>query len=748
MIRNNLNYGLAFGDLVFQKTMKLKTSTDATNFAELMANPPFLETIFNDFRDWFGNMLFFPVTVPDDGVDKYLTVGSYNTSGFTSGNREPIKVREINQNRYFTLGEMLIPHDNFLHSNGYMKLMLYLPYYGITEIPYNEVAGKYLQIRLKLNYKTGEGLYVIGYSYDSIEYDITNPFPINMDDDVVIIKTISAKIGYEFALGESSIRDAQRNVLMGATKAATSILASYATSGMATGTTKVTSTKAIQGNNPNTGRLKTQVKLNTTETRTQYSNNKPEAIRTLINSSTQALENYRVTGESDKPNDASLMSVCPSRVVVYIYRPKYISQSQQYYKLFGAPLNATMSFSTLRGYTEIGEVHVENIPNILNEEKEMLENILSGGVIFPDDSGVINTITVKNYYNEIVDTFNFTGSVTYAQLAEQYSNLRVFNGYIAYESDNEWWNLQYGLGRDIPATDIVVPNSIIYAPIDRITPPTTQTLTVINSNNANETATFTMPYGYVFTQFIGSEYDTSNGDFTATGAGIPLVYYKEFALILDGAQVFGGDVASGTFYYAGATPTPTTQTLTIINKNNLSETTVFTMPYGYTFEQFIGSEYDTSGGKFDYALGSQDDFIGYDGSIIARIPDLTTGYVVPSDIASGTFYYGGATPSITDLTGTTWTIPSGWTATAGYGSFDLEYVINGLHSGDPLLIGYSIQVEDFTAVPYADVIVYGSGASITKSYSFTIYITDGADVTNASLISWLYANGRVGPAPN
>lgn len=637
MIHNNLNYGLAFGDLVFQKTMKLKSGTDATNFAELMANPPFFETIFNDFRDWFGNMLFFPVTVPDDGTDMYLTVGSYNTAGFTSGNREPIKVRQINQNRYFTLGEMLIPNDNFLHSNGYMKLMLYLPYYGITEVPYNEVAGKYLQIRLKLNYKTGEGLYVIGYSDNSIEYDITNPFPINMDDDVVIIKTISVKIGYEFALGESSIRDAQRNVLMGATKAATSILASYATSGMVTGTTKVTSTKSIQRPNPNTGRFKTQVKIKDTETRTHYSNNKPEAIRTLINSSTQALENYRVTGESDKPNDASLMSICPSRVIVYIYRPKYISQSQQYYKLFGAPLNATMSFSTLRGYTEIGDVHIENIPNILNEEKEMLENILSGGVIFPDGDGVVNSITVKNYYNEVVDTYTFTGSITYAQLAEQYSNLRVINNYIAYEYDNGWYNLQYGLGRDIPSTDIVTPNSVIYAPISRINPepePTTQTLIVRNSNNENEYAEFDMPYGYTFEQFIGSDYDESGGKFTVDD----FIYYDGSILSrftdFTSGYVTPSDIASGVLYYRGDTPTPDTQTLRVENYNNTEEFTEYTMPFNTLWSEFVTEQTDSGNTSFTIVDG----FVKYNG--LALWSDVSGVVQVNENaVAVGTVYY-------------------------------------------------------------------------------------------------------------
>lgn len=75
-----------------------------------------------------------------------------------------------------------------------------------------------------------------------------------------------------------------------------------------------------------------------------------------------------------------------------------------------------------------------------------------------------------------------------------------------------------------------------------------QTLTVINSNNESETATFTMPSGYTFNFFIGSAYDTSGGLFTIVeNDGAKIVYYNNYIL---GGQL-SVDIASGTFYYEG-----------------------------------------------------------------------------------------------------------------------------------------------------------------------------------------------------
>lgn len=100
---------------------------------------------------------------------------------------------------------------------------------------------------------------------------------------------------------------------------------------------------------------------------------------------------------------------------------------------------------------------------------------------------------------------------------------------------------------------------------------------------------------------------------------------------------------------------------------------------------------------------------------------------------------------ITDLTGTTWYVPSGWSATAGYGQF----VVEGTYIEDNYtynMLGIRLGYMTPTAT-YADAFcVMTSNGSYRNVYSTTsvvFNITGGTDATNADLIAWLYANGEL-----
>lgn len=100
--------------------------------------------------------------------------------------------------------------------------------------------------------------------------------------------------------------------------------------------------------------------------------------------------------------------------------------------------------------------------------------------------------------------------------------------------------------------------------------------------------------------------------------------------------------------------------------------------------------------------------------------------------------------SITDLTNTTWIIPAGWTASAGYGKFEVNVDVNSSSGNAYLGIGYSITMtHGYT--PQANYICAGSSSMafnpVSNSTELTITIIDGTDATNTSLISWLEANG-------
>lgn len=162
-----------------------------------------------------------------------------------------------------------------------------------------------------------------------------------------------------------------------------------------------------------------------------------------------------------------------------------------------------------------------------------------------------------------------------------------------------------------------------------------QTLTVINSNNTTETVSFTMPYGYNFEQFIGSEYDTSDSLFDISEAS-DKVSYNGYALTGTDGHVFYDTIASGTFYYEGESAEQP--------KDSLSAPSI-------SFTDSTLSIYDTSGGL------AEEFEILVDGEVMAIVsaeyeePEIQGNYLLFSSPESFTL-----TPvkSGSDVTGTGW----------------------------------------------------------------------------------------------
>lgn len=98
--------------------------------------------------------------------------------------------------------------------------------------------------------------------------------------------------------------------------------------------------------------------------------------------------------------------------------------------------------------------------------------------------------------------------------------------------------------------------------------------------------------------------------------------------------------------------------------------------------------------------------------------------------------------AITNLTNTTWNIPAGWTATAGYGIFSISFKLNDEVDCTGLDVGYNGFLDNPNIADFIYVAAqHGGGTSLTPSNSFTIEILGGTDVSNTKLISWLEANG-------
>lgn len=107
----------------------------------------------------------------------------------------------------------------------------------------------------------------------------------------------------------------------------------------------------------------------------------------------------------------------------------------------------------------------------------------------------------------------------------------------------------------------------------------------------------------------------------------------------------------------------------------------------------------------------------------------------------------------TDLTGTTWNIPSGWSATSGYGKFNIadgqgDMQVDGedfIHGGY-IGIGYTLS-SSMRYTAKQDCFVFGESlfgwGGGTNAQAFVLTIDGGADATNSNLITWLKANGSL-----
>lgn len=104
--------------------------------------------------------------------------------------------------------------------------------------------------------------------------------------------------------------------------------------------------------------------------------------------------------------------------------------------------------------------------------------------------------------------------------------------------------------------------------------------------------------------------------------------------------------------------------------------------------------------------------------------------------------------AITDLTGTTWYVPAGWTATAGYGTFGVTVIVNDIEGMcNSFAVGYyGMDYDTGGYVSSANGVSFwnahnSSMTALKNSTALTIIITDGDDTTNPDLIAWLQANG-------
>ena len=102
---------------------------------------------------------------------------------------------------------------------------------------------------------------------------------------------------------------------------------------------------------------------------------------------------------------------------------------------------------------------------------------------------------------------------------------------------------------------------------------------------------------------------------------------------------------------------------------------------------------------------------------------------------------------VTDLNDTTWNVPAGWEADAGYGSFSVNYTFEDDYYTDPsdyttLSIGYTYnRDEELVSTSNSIAMTYAVYTDPSQSSKFTF--SSGSDSTNPKLIAWLSEYGEL-----
>lgn len=371
-VRNSVNINL---DNTF-RGIRILSQTGVTKLANIILSPDVLQSFFSKPDDWLSRLLYFPYNIPQRIAKetKKLQIGTYSTD---------IDVYDIDYaSDIYEMGELLIePHfNNFADYDGYSKMEVWLPFLGTVDISLNDVLGKYLKFRLGVDYTSGQGTWYI--CVGDTPTNATSVFVNVSGVDDRILSTHTCQIAMEIPIGTTNTANVYRNLIMGAVKGVSTALSSYAISRLgASGGKAITKEVKTRLNQKTGNKLITD---RTQETKYDSSNYQyGKSIESCFDYATDSLNNMHISASTDRSNNpASMFNACNSIKVIRYY-PKLITTDENYGRLYGYPLGQTKVLSTLSGYTEISNIHIEGegFKSATQKEILMLKEALSDGII-------------------------------------------------------------------------------------------------------------------------------------------------------------------------------------------------------------------------------------------------------------------------------------------------------------------------------------------------------------------------------
>ena len=333
-----------------------------------------------DFNSQDGKILV-------NNIDNTIWIANGSIDGDTSSN--PFTALRVKARKFITISWDFTYESpfivDFLLTEPYCNIQMYLPYYGFIDIQPNL-------------------LYDIGYSrlWARVTYNIdvlTGDCIVtikNTNDDVV--QNFEFNISIEIPIGRSNQSDIARDKLLLGIKTAGNVLGAV----MTKGATASSITNISESEVSSRGTIQ---KTKSIEKTRKNSGDFLKVGGEIVNEASNITSEYILASqyrlECGVFDSGYIKCFCPQiygyglepYFVIKAPIPLYTTQQQysEYAHLVGIPCQKTLKLSNVHGYTEVCGVHLHNIENLTSfengiatkEELSEIENLLKSGIILP-----------------------------------------------------------------------------------------------------------------------------------------------------------------------------------------------------------------------------------------------------------------------------------------------------------------------------------------------------------------------------
>lgn len=334
---NNVTSGTLAGLNVGQGVYFMNSDTLYEVYQNIF-NPSFLDSLIDGFTnklEFINSVRVYPIdfslapatqlTKSNMNIgDKEITVSILDNAIYSYEHGFSYNlIKTISISRYY---------NDYRDYEPYTKIKIWLPFYGFINVSPSEVYDKPFQINFIVDFLTGEGKYILQSGNPTL-------------NEQRILDFISFKLGVDIPLGGSNNTRQNQNIF------------NYLTSGI--GGSLQTVIGAGTGNPFATaGGIYSTLGVITNAPNTQTET----AIKLGSNGQGQTMYNL------------------PRNIIVIYERVKSVDTTS-YDEILGKPLNEVRTLSSLTGFTQIGNIHLEGFTNALTSELNEIETLLKQGVL-------------------------------------------------------------------------------------------------------------------------------------------------------------------------------------------------------------------------------------------------------------------------------------------------------------------------------------------------------------------------------